>query len=105
MAKDIEKKLNKAKADAEKAEQKKIEADRKAAELQDKLNEAQKKLKTANPEIAAFKTLFDEMQKTSQALNEKLNKINSDSPEIAEKLLTALRTFGNSLQEIKLNAG
>lgn len=104
-AKDIEKKLNKAKSDAEKAEQRRQEADRKAAELQDKLNEAQKKLKTANPEIAAFKTLFDEMQKTAQALKEKLNKINADSPEVAEKLTVALKTFGNNLQEIKLNVG
>lgn len=98
-AKDIEKKLNKAKSDAEKAEQKRLEADRKAAELQDKLNEAQKKLKTANPEIMAFKTLFDEIQNMAKALKEKLNKINSDSPEVAEKLSAALKAFGNSLLE------
>lgn len=98
-AENIEKKLNKAKADAEKAEHKLQEADRKLTELQDKLNEAHKQLKTANPEIMAFKTLFDEIQNMAKALKEKLNKINSDSPEVAGKLSAALKAFGNSLLE------
>lgn len=95
-AKDIEKKLSKAKADAEKAEQKRRDAEKKAAELEERLLAAQKQIKIANPEIAAFKTLFDEMQKTAQLLKDKLNKIKVDSPEVAEKLSAALKAFGSS---------
>ncbi len=97
-AEDIKKKLEKAKASAEKAVQKQKDAEEKALELKDKLEAAQKQLKTANPEITAFKTLFDELQKTAQALKGKLQKIKEDSPEVADKLSAALKAFGQSLQ-------
>lgn len=97
-AKDIEKKLEKAKVAAEKASKKQKEAERKAAELQSKLETVQKQLKTANPEIAAFKTLFDELQKTAQVLKGKLQKIKEDSPDVADKLAAAIKAFGQSLQ-------
>lgn len=97
-AKDIEKKLEKAKAAAQKAEQKQKDAEHRAAELTAKLEQVQKQLKTANPEIAAFKTLFDELQKTAQVLKGKLQKIKEDSPDLADKLTTALKAFGQSLQ-------
>lgn len=96
---DIKKKLDKAKGAAEKAVEKQKEAERKALELQEKLEAAQKQLKTANPEIAAFKTLFDELQKTAQVLKGKLQKIKEDSPEVADKLSAALKAFGQSLQQ------
>ena len=54
--------------------------------------------KTANPEIAAFKTLFEEVQKTAQSLKQKLAKIKADSPDVADKLSAALKAFGQSLQ-------
>lgn len=96
--KDIEKKLEKAKAAAEKAAEKQKAAESKAAELKSKLETVQKQLKTANPEIAAFKTLFDELQKTAQVLKGKLQKIKEDSPDVADKLTVALKAFGQSLQ-------
>lgn len=97
-AEDIKKKLEKAKASADKAVQKQKDAEQKVLELQEKLEATQKQLKTANPEIAAFKTLFDELQKTAQSLKLKLQKIKADSPEVADKLSAALKAFGQSLQ-------
>ena len=90
--------MEKAKVAAEKASEKQKEAERKASELQSKLETVQKQLKTANPEIAAFKTLFDELQKTAQVLKGKLQKIKEDSPDVADKLAAALKAFGQSLQ-------
>lgn len=97
-AEDIKKKLEKAKASAEKAIEKQKEAERKVLELQDTLQSTQKQLKIANPEIAAFKALFDEFQKMAQNLKLKLQKIRGDSPELADKLSAALKAFGQSLQ-------
>ena len=90
--------MEKAKAAAEKAVGKQKEAEQKALELQDRLEAVQKQLKTANPEIAAFKTLFDELQKTAHSLKLKLQKIKADSPDVADKLSAALKAFGQSLQ-------
>lgn len=98
-ADDIKEKLEKAKASAEKAVAKQRAAEQKASELQKKLEVTQKQLKTANPEIAAFKTLFDELQKMAQSLKGKLQKIKVDSPEVADKLSAALKAFGQSLQQ------
>lgn len=103
MAKDIEKKLSKAKADAEKAEEKRKQAEARATELEKRLVETEKQLKTANPEISAFKTLFEETQRTAQSLKNKLIEINKDSPEVAIKLLAALKALGKNLQEVELN--
>ena len=97
-AEEVKKKLEKAKASAEKAVEKQKEAEQKALELQERLEATQKQLKTANPEIAAFKTLFDELQKTAQSLKLKLEKIKADSPDVADKLSAALKAFGQSLQ-------
>ena len=95
---DIKKKLEKAKVSAEKAIEKQKEAERKVLELQDTLESTKKQLKTANPEIAAFKALFDEFQKMAQNLKLKLQKIREGSPELADKLSAALKAFGQSLQ-------
>lgn len=97
-AEEVKKKLEKAKASAEKAVEKQKEAEQKALELQERLEATQKQLKTANPEIAAFKTLFDELQKTAQSLKLKLEKIKADSPDVADKLSAAVKAFGQSLQ-------
>lgn len=97
-AEEVKKKLEKAKASAEKAAEKQKEAEQKALELQERLEATQKQLKTANPEIAAFKTLFDELQKTAQSLKLKLEKIKADSPDVSDKLSAALKAFGQSLQ-------
>ncbi|MBO5019043.1 MAG: DUF3102 domain-containing protein [Clostridia bacterium] len=101
-AKEIEKKLNKAKTDAEKAESKRKEAEARAEELENRLAETEKQLKTANPEISAFKTLFEETQRTAQSLKRKLIDINKESPEVALKLLGALKALGKNLQEVEL---
>ena len=97
-AEEIKKKLEKAKASTQKAIEKKEEAERKVLELQNVLESTKKQLRTANPEIAAFKALFDELQKMSQNLKLKITKIREDSPEVAEKLSAALKAFGDSLQ-------
>ena len=102
-AKEIEKKLNKAKSDVEKAESKRKEAEARALELEKRLNETEKQLKIANPEISAFKTLFEETQRTAQSLKLKLIAINKSSPEVASKLLDALKALGKNLQEVELN--
>ena len=97
-AEEVKKKIEKAKAEIEKAVDKQKTAEQRVLELQERLEVTQKQLKTANPEIAAFKTLFEEVQKTAQSLKHKLAKIKADSPDVADKLSAALKAFGQSLQ-------
>lgn len=61
------------------------------------LEEAQKKLKTARPEIAAFKALFDQFQQMSGKLKTMIQAISRDDAETGGKLAAALRAFGGTL--------
>ena len=61
------------------------------------LEEVQKKLKTASPEVAAFKALFDDMQSAAGRLHAMIEKIKENDPETAGKLSAALKAFGGTL--------
>ena len=63
-----------------------------------KLEDAQKKLKTATPEVAAFKTLFDQMQGIAERLQGMLRVMTESDPATAAKLSAAMKAFGESLQ-------
>lgn len=64
-----------------------------------KISELEKKIKVANPEIAEFKTIFDEIQILSHKLFEKLEKIRNNDEKIADKLEAAVNIFINSLKK------
>lgn len=61
------------------------------------LEDARRRLKTANPDVTAFKTLFDEMQSTAAKLKEKIGAISEHDAETAERLRAALSAFGQTL--------
>ena len=67
------------------------------AKTKAELEAAQKQLKTANPNVTAFKALFDNMQDTAIKLKEILDKIRAEDEVTAEKLQAALKALGASL--------
>ena len=79
------------------AERERRKAEHKQLEAESRLLDAQKALKTASPEVTAFKTLFDEIQRTAQVLRDTIRKIEEQDPETAGKLTAALHAFGASL--------
>ncbi len=92
-----EKALKEAKDRATMAEAEALKAKLTAQNAQRSLEEAQKKLKTANPEVTAFKALFDSMQTTAAKLHSMIDTIRANDPETADKLSAALKAFGESL--------
>lgn len=53
------------------------DAQKAAADAAARLEEAEKRLKTANPEVTAFKALFEEMQRIAKTLKNGIDKINN----------------------------
>lgn len=84
-------KIEKAKEDVRAAREKMAEAEKMKAAAEERLAEAQRKLKTADPEITAFKTLFDEFQKLLLNLKGKLKTIKERDPDVGEKLEKAMK--------------
>lgn len=79
---EIKKKLEKAQ-EAEASAKKQLEA------VQQKLTTAQKETKLANPNVAVFKTLFDQIQQTFQNMNDCRKQIAETDSEMAEGLKNA----------------
>ncbi len=92
-----QKALEEARRKAEKATETAIKAKNAEAQARANLEEAQKKLKTASPEVAAFKALFDSVQASVQKLRAMIEGIRSTDAETADKLAKALKAFGASL--------
>lgn len=92
------KEIEKLKEELEKAKANEAAAKLEERLAQDRLKAAENKLKTASPEVTAFKALFDSMQETSAKLRSMLEKIRATDPEMADKLSSALKAFGASLQ-------
>lgn len=94
------KELEKMRKSVEAAEQTAREA--KAAEENSRMQlvQLQNKIKTSDADVAAFKTLFDELQTTSAKLKEILGKIRSNDAQVAEKLTNALRALGKGFSEV-----
>ena len=89
--------LDAAKKKAEDAEAEAIKARLAEKQAKDSLQEAQKRLKTANPEVSAFKALFDDMQSKAARLRDMIAKIKETDAETADKLAAALKKFGEML--------
>ena len=87
---DVKKRLDEAEAKANQAMLKELKA-------RSELEEAEKKLKTASPEIAGFKALFEQLQQTADRLRGMIQEISRNDPETGGKLGAALRAFGNTL--------
>lgn len=87
---DTQKKLDEAAARAQAAEARQREAE-------ERLADAERKVRTASPEITAFKTLFDEIQKTAQTMKGMIERLEQTDPETAGKLRGALTAFGKTL--------
>lgn len=91
------KELEAAQAKAEKATAEAIKAKNAASEAERRAAEAERKLKTASPEVAAFKALFDSVQASVQKLRGMIETVRGTDPETADKLAKALHAFGASL--------
>lgn len=61
------------------------------------LSQARNKLKTANPEVSAFKELFDITQQNIHKLRAKISKIKETDPETADKLADAMKALAGML--------
>lgn len=91
------KELEAAQAKADKAVKEAAAARNAASEAERRAAEAEKKLKTASPEVAAFKALFDSVQASVQKLRGMIETVRGTDPETADKLSKALHAFGASL--------
>jgi len=83
--------LEKAKAAAEKAKQKAKAAAERAETLE-------KQLRTAAPELAAFREMFDQVQADIDRLRYSFEKVKTSQPEAAEKLTGALAALADKLK-------
>lgn len=95
----LQKELDEARTALDAAEQAKAQAEVNAKETLDKLSEAQKKLKLANPKVTLFKTLFEDLQGTYSKLCTVLADISEESPEIANSLSGAIRSFADMIRK------
>ncbi len=95
--KELREQLDKALADRDVAQKACTEAQKTAETAYSELKKAQKQLKTASPEVAAFKSVFEEIQKMAITLKSKIERIRQDDPETADKLAAALKAFGGTL--------
>lgn len=92
-----QKALDEAKKKVEAAEAEAMKARLAEKMARESLEETQKRLKTASPEVAAFKALFDDMQSAAGRLHAMIEKIKETDPETAGKLSAALKAFGGTL--------
>ena len=75
----------------------KAEAEKKEAESAARLIVLEKKLKLSSPEATAFKIKFEMLQKAYYEVSEALQKVRESSPELADKLDTAIKAFAESI--------
>jgi len=83
--------LEKAKAAAEKAKQKAKAAAERAEDLE-------RQLRTAAPELAAFREMFDQVQADIDRLRYSFEKVRTSQPDAAEKLTGALAALADKLK-------
>ncbi len=79
------------------AEKKALEARLEVKWAKNELAEAKKQLKTANPDVIAFKTLFEDVQSGILKLKGMVDRVRSDDAEVAEKLDAALHALAERL--------
>ena len=93
----VKKELEAAQKAAALAEEKRIAAEKEARAASERLAQAERQLKTANPEVTAFKTLFEQMQDSAKKLLVMIAKISAEDEKTANALRGAMRAFGESL--------
>lgn len=94
----LQEKLQEAEAERAKAAMKAAEADAAIAEAERRAEEAEKKLRTASPEVAAFKAVFNQAQKLILDLKAQIDKIETSGDiETAEKLRAAMDALKNAI--------
>ena len=79
------------------AEAAKIRAELLAKTAQDDAERAQREAKTSSPDVAEFKTLFDELQALAVKCLAAIRKIKGRDPKVGEGCEKALRAFGEKL--------
>lgn len=85
----IKKQLEKAQKAAENAENEKKQAMQEMEQMQKKLQVAQQEVKMANPDVAVFRSLFEDIQQTFNKMNGIRLKVALSDPALAEKLKEA----------------
>ena len=94
---EIAEQIEESKKAAEEAETRVKLAEQLRDTYEKELEDAKKKLKVSNPDVAAFKVLFEEVQRTARAMKEKISAVEKSDPEMAEKLKSALAAFAKTL--------
>ena len=98
-AKKAAEELKAAQQKAEEARQKQRAAEMAADKARMELEEARNKAKLSNPDVAAFKALFDGLQGQIAKIRELLCRISAEDPATAEKLGRALAAVAANLTE------
>ena len=88
---ELKKQLETAENEAKRAEEARIKAEEQLAMVENKL-------KTAAPEVAEFRAIYEEAQRVSNVLVDKLKEINRTEHETAVKLLRAVHALGDALK-------
>lgn len=83
----------------EEAEKAKADAEANTRNAEAKLAEAQKQIQLANPDIAVFRTLFEQVQTDFNRLSGAMLKIRQADPESAEKLKAAVMALLDKFRE------
>lgn len=96
----LKKKVQKAQLEAEKAKKEKEAAEEAAKAAENKLLLSEKQVKLSNPDVAVFKSIFDQVQTDLNRLNGAYKKVRLADSETADKLKCALTALLNELHEI-----
>lgn len=100
----LKKQLQKAQSEAENAMKAKEDAQKAAEEAiraaENKLLQSEKQIKLSNPDVAVFKSIFDQVQTDLNRLNGAYKKVRMADGETADKLKQALSALLNEMQAI-----
>ena len=97
IAENISRELEETKNALKAAEEAKASAEEKQKMAEDKLKATESRLKTADPEVNAFKVMFEALQEQANKCNRQIFKIAETNPEAAERLKAAMKALGESL--------
>jgi chromosome segregation ATPase len=97
IAENISRELEETKTALKAAEEAKASAEEKQKAAEDKLKATESRLKTANPEVNAFKVMFEALQEQANKCKRQIFKIAETDPEAAERLKAAMKALADSL--------
>lgn len=96
----LKKQLEEASEREKKALLEKQEAQRESEEAKQRIAELEKKAKMADSNVTEFKAFFERLQTDANSCLNIVEKVSKNSPEMAEKLKSALKKLGTSLSKI-----